>query len=79
MRKATKFNRNMMLGMMAMAVVLLAVVFGMYYWSMRNVQEKKAAAEKATSGDTITLVIDGPAPASTQGEESPLPVPPREK
>lgn len=58
MRKATKFNRRMMWGMMAMAVILLGTVFGMYYWSMQNVKDKKAAAKTAEAKDTITVVIE---------------------
>ena len=59
MRKARQFNRRMMWGMMAMAVILLAVVFGMYYWSMRNQQEKQKAAQATeTQQDTLTVVIE---------------------
>ncbi|MCH5177844.1 MAG: hypothetical protein J1F25_07450 [Prevotellaceae bacterium] len=56
MNKATRINRSMMWGMMGMAIVLLIIVFGMLYYSMRNVQERQEAAQKATDNETITVI-----------------------
>lgn len=39
--KAAKFNRQMMGGMAIFAVLLLGCVFGMLYYSFRNVEDKR--------------------------------------
>lgn len=40
MSKATKFNRQMMSGMAVFAIILLACVFSMLYFSFQNVEDK---------------------------------------
>ena len=40
MSKATQFNRRMMSGMAVFAVILLACVFTMLYFSFQNVEDK---------------------------------------
>lgn len=39
--KATKFNRHMMGGMAVFAILLLAMVFGMLYYSFQNHEDKR--------------------------------------
>ena len=40
-KKAAKFNRQMMGGMGVFAILLLGCVFGMLYYSFRNVEDKQ--------------------------------------
>ncbi len=40
-RKAAKFNKQMMSGVAVFAVLLLGCVFGMLYYSFRNVEDKR--------------------------------------
>lgn len=58
MRKANKFNRQMMWGMLAMAAVLLLVVFGVMYYALQNVEDKKSAPSDSNTKDTLTVVIE---------------------
>lgn len=58
MRKATKFNRQMMWGMLAMAAVLLIVVFGIMYYAMQNVDNKKSVSDQSITQDTLTVIIE---------------------
>lgn len=58
MRKATKFNRQMMWGMLAMAAVLLIVVFGIMYYALQNIDNKKSATDQSITQDTITVIIE---------------------
>lgn len=40
-KKAARFNRQMMSGMAVFAILLLGCVFGMLYYSFRNVEDKR--------------------------------------
>ena len=40
-KKAAKFNRQMMSGMAVFAILLLACVFGLLYYSFQNVEDKR--------------------------------------
>jgi len=51
--KAARFNRSMGLGMLAMGIVLLLIVFGMLYLSFQ-VQADKAAV--SAEGDSLILI-----------------------
>lgn len=51
--KATRFNRNMGLGMLAMGIVLLLIVFGMLYVAFQAQSDK--AADTA-EGDSLILI-----------------------
>ena len=57
MNKAQRFNRNMGLGMLALGILVLALVFGLLYFSFQMQGDKKAAQDQAVGGDTITLQI----------------------
>lgn len=53
MNKATRFNRNIGLGMLAMGIILLLIVFGMLYVSFQAQSDKAAAT---TEGDSLILI-----------------------
>lgn len=56
MSRATKFNRNMGLGMMGLAILIFIMVFGMLYVSFRNQEDKANAKENVATGDSVTLI-----------------------
>ena len=56
MSRATKFNRNMGLGMMGLAILIFIMVFGMLYVSFRNQEDKANANENVVAGDSVTLI-----------------------
>jgi hypothetical protein len=56
MSRATKFNRNMGLGMMGLAILIFIMVFGMLYVSFRNQEDKANANENVVTGDSVTLI-----------------------
>lgn len=43
-KKAARFNRQMMSGMAVFAILLLACVFGMLYYSFRNMDDRRVIA-----------------------------------
>lgn len=53
MSRATRFNRTMGLGMLAMGIVLLLIVFGMLYVSFQAQSDKAAAT---ANGDSLILI-----------------------
>ncbi len=55
MNRASQFNRRMMFAMLAFAVILLFVVFGMLYLSFRHVQDVHDRPAVA-GGDSIILI-----------------------
>ena len=56
MSRATKFNRNMGLGMMGLAILIFIMVFGMLYVAFRNQEDKANANENVVTGDSVTLI-----------------------
>ncbi|MBQ2182264.1 MAG: hypothetical protein II400_08475 [Bacteroidaceae bacterium] len=56
MSRATKFNRNMGLGMMGLAILIFIMVFGMLYVAFRNQEDKANANENVVAGDSVTLI-----------------------
>ena len=63
-RKAAKFNKQMMSGMAVFAVLLLGCVFGMLYYSFRNVEDKRVISnlysvrfEKGMT-DSVEVVVN---------------------
>ena len=56
MSRATKFNRNMGLGMMGLAILIFIMVFGMLYVAFRNQEDKANANENLVTGDSVTLI-----------------------
>ena len=54
MSRATKFNRNMGLGMMGLAILIFIMVFGLLYVSFRNQEDK--AEQNVVAGDSVTLI-----------------------
>ena len=56
MSRATKFNRNMGLGMMGLAILIFIMVFGMLYVAFRNQENKANANENVVAGDSVTLI-----------------------
>ena len=62
MNKAQRFNRNMGLGMLALGIVVLALVFGLLYISFQMQGDKQTEQGQAVGGDSITLeIIENPA------------------
>ena len=58
MNKAQRFNRNMGLGMLALGIVVLALVFGLLYVAFQNQAHQQDTRNQAVEGDRITLLID---------------------
>ena len=58
MNKAQRFNRNMGLGMLALGIVVLALVFGLLYVAFQNQAPQQDTRNQAVEGDSITLLID---------------------
>jgi hypothetical protein len=56
MSRATKFNRNMGLGMMGLAILIFIMVFGMLYVAFRNQEDKANTNENVVAGDSVTLI-----------------------
>ena len=48
----------MMWGMLAMAAVLLIVVFGIMYYALQNIDNKKSATDQSITQDTLTVIIE---------------------
>ncbi|MBQ3781435.1 MAG: hypothetical protein II801_06570 [Bacteroidaceae bacterium] len=57
MNKAQRFNRNMGLGMLALGILVLALVFGLLYFSFQMQADRQNAQDQAVQGDSITLQI----------------------
>lgn len=55
MNRASRLNRNMMVGLAFMAIVLLACVYTFLYMAFPSNEKPNAVAEDS---DSITLVID---------------------
>jgi len=53
MNKASRFNRNMGLGMLALGIVLLLIVFGTLYLAFQSQSDKAASTAQ---GDSIILI-----------------------
>ena len=58
MNKAQRFNRNMGLGMLALGILVLALVFGLLYSSFQRQADRQSAQDQAVEGDSITLRIE---------------------
>ncbi len=54
MRKAQRLNRNMMFAIMAMGVIVIALVFGMLYYSMQS--PSNADGQQTAGGDSIIFI-----------------------
>ncbi len=46
------------LGMLALGIVVLVLVFGLLYLAFQNQADQQNAQDKAVEGDSITLLID---------------------
>lgn len=51
--KATRFNRSMGIGMLALGIVLLLIVFGMLYLSFQMQSDRDSSSAQ---GDSILLI-----------------------
>lgn len=58
--KATRFNRSMGIGMLALGIVLLLIVFCMLYLSFQMQADRDSST---TQGDSIILIDHTPQPA----------------
>ncbi len=56
--RASKFNRNMMVGMMFMGIVVIGCVFFFLYWAGNAQTDKQEQEQRQTTGDSLVIEVE---------------------